>query len=382
MNHQLKKLKSLNLTVFWDLGISMSLFDQIGSLDREIAIYQELAKYLKTVNFITYGGNNDLEFKQKLKNINLYQLYWSTYLKNSYLTLPQILLKYRSLINQTDIIKTNQLPGIEVILWLCQWYQKRLIFRCGYLHSYFSKQKHYPLRQIKYIEKLEQKAFQTADKSIVTTQWQKDYVMDKYRLNPNQVQVIPNYILTNVFKPVFKVPKKYDLIYVGRGSKQKNLISLLKAIFILKQKWLNINIALVGSCQESQEIRSYVNRHQLLVNFVGNIKQKKLNLLLNQSKIFILPSLFEGHPKSLLEAMSSGLACIGTTVTGIKEEIKHFKTGYLCQTDPNSLAAAIKTLLKKPKLRKKMGLNARNYILGNYDLKLILKKEVRVLESI
>ena len=54
--------------------------------------------------------------------------------------------------------------------------------------------------------------------------------------------------------------------------------------------------------------------------------------------VFILPSYYEGHPKVLLEAMSCGLPCIGTNVRGIREDVEHMKTGYLCETDHNSIA--------------------------------------------
>ena len=75
--------------------------------------------------------------------------------------------------------------------------------------------------------------------------------------------------------------------------------------------------------------------------------------VLNQAKVFILPSYYEGHSKALLEAMSCELPCVGSDVVGIKEDIQYMETGYLCETDYKSIANAIETVLSDDLLQKK-----------------------------
>ena len=103
---------------------------------------------------------------------------------------------------------------------------------------------------------------------------------------------------------------------------------------------------------------------------------------LNKSQIFIIPSIFEGNPKVLLEAMACGLAIIGTEVMGIKEIINHEENGYLCKTNSGSIRKAIIELIKNPKLVKKTGENARKYILKNCSLEKIIRKEIRIYKSL
>ena len=78
-------------------------------------------------------------------------------------------------------------------------------------------------------------------------------------------------------------------------------------------------------------------------------------MFLNRASAFILPSKYEGHPKSLIEAMSCGLPCIGSNVVGIKEDIRHKETGYLCNTDYQSIAEAIDIVLSDESLQRYMG---------------------------
>ncbi|GAF93140.1 unnamed protein product, partial [marine sediment metagenome] len=105
---------------------------------------------------------------------------------------------------------------------------------------------------------------------------------------------------------------------------------------------------------------------------------QKLPEELNKSNLFILPSLYEGCPKVLLEAMSCGLPCIGTNVAGIKEIIKHKKNGYLCRTDATSIKKVILNVLNNKELKERLSKNARKTITEHFSLESILKEEVKI----
>ena len=82
--------------------------------------------------------------------------------------------------------------------------------------------------------------------------------------------------------------------------------------------------------------------------------------------IFITTSVSDGTPVSVLEAMSSGLPCIATSVGGIPEWIEHKVTGLLIQPgSPEQVAEAIMSLARDPQLRKRLGTAARNMIVKN-----------------
>ena len=88
-------------------------------------------------------------------------------------------------------------------------------------------------------------------------------------------------------------------------------------------------------------LREEVNLRRLPVCLLGNVLHRLLPEILNSGALVILPSHYEGYPKTVLEAMACGLPVIGTDVRGIRELIRHGVTGWLCGTDSASIRAAI-----------------------------------------
>jgi len=374
-----KTLEDVNLTLFFTGGVSLKTWVEVGNLDRELEIYKKLSKKLKEVSMVTYGGNKDRKYVKNLERINLLSATWYN---NRKLTILHLLLKYLTQIFESDILKTNQISGSEIPIWIKKHFDKKLIVRCGYLHSYIIKNQTKDQKTINKAVQLEKEAFSCADIGVVTSSWQRDIIIKEYNIKPEKIKVIPNYVITNIFTPHPEIEKKYDLIFVGRSGSEKNLSNLLKAIQYLRKKDKDISLLMVGGCCDNNEIRETVNQYMLNVTFKGNIPNYNLPYMLNQSKIFILPSHYEGHPKALLEAMSCGLPCIGSDVTGIKEDIEHTKTGYLCKTDYKSIANAIEIILSDDLLQKKIGNNARKYILKKYSIDRILEMELNVIQEV
>ncbi|MCP8311756.1 MAG: glycosyltransferase family 4 protein [Candidatus Methylarchaceae archaeon HK01B] len=374
-----KRLENTILTLFFTYGKSLKTWADVGSLDRELELYKRLAKILKEVNIVTYGGRKDKLYIKSLGEINLLSITWYPNLK---WTILNLLLRYLPQIYKSSILKTNQIKGSEVPLWFKKRFGKKLIVRCGYLYSYFEKKQSKNKKIISDAIRLERDVFLSADISIVTSSWQRNIVIKSYNIKPEKIRVIPNYVITDVFKPHPGVQKKYDLIFVGRAGSQKNIGNLLKAIQYLKKKGRSISLLMVGGCCYDNEIKETVDHYALDVTFRGNVPNFDLPHILNQAKVFILPSYYEGHPKTLLEAMSCGLPCIGSDVVGIREDIEHMKTGYLCKTDYESIANAIETVLSDESLQNIIGNNAWKYILKRYAIDRILRMELDVIKEV
>lgn len=85
---------------------------------------------------------------------------------------------------------------------------------------------------------------------------------------------------------------------------------------------------------------------------------EKTNALLN-SDVFIITSRFEGHPMSLIEAMSFGIPCVATTGSNMCEEVENSNAGWCAENDTNSIAEALSKMLKEKDLIKEKGNNAK-----------------------
>ncbi|TET11793.1 glycosyltransferase, partial [Candidatus Aerophobetes bacterium] len=96
----------------------------------------------------------------------------------------------------------------------------------------------------------------------------------------------------------------------------------------------------------------------LRVKFIGMVSPEKVYDFLEQAKILILPSLYEGLPNVIVEAMSVGVPVIATRVGGVPDVIKDGETGLLVEPGRvEELAISIKKLIEDDNLRRKMSKN-------------------------
>ena len=368
------------LTLFFTGGVSLKTWDEVGNLEREAVLYRKLVESLIRIDFVTYGAGRDSTFSDRLHPIGVLPTTWH---QNKLVTTGRLLLRHSRSLRRSDIFKTNQIRGAEIPLLLKKLWGKKVIVRCGYLLSQFTRNRYGDGRETEKAFKLERKAFLEADAGIVTSDWQKEYVVNEHGANPEKITVIPNYVVTDVFRPQPEFPLRYDMAFIGRGGEQKNLPALLEALHLLeKQGRRRVSLVMAGNCCTDSAVREGASRMGLNITFAGNVPNFELPTLLNQARVFILPSLYEGHPKVLLEAMSCGRPCIGTDVTGIHTDIRHLETGYLCSTDHHSLARAIDEVLGSRSLQVELGQNARQYILDRYSLDEVVRMELDVIRSV
>jgi len=374
----MKNIPHQRLVLFFTRGVSLQTWDQTGMLDREIALYKEYLKHGWMVSFITYGDKKDLQYKNKLKGIKILCNRWG---------LPQrIYRNYLHLIffqtlGNADVIKTNQFKGAEIAIKAKKRSKVPLVIRCGYLWSSIAAEriasKIDSSETIEIAKRNESLIFSSADLIVVTTPTIKEHITRSYNIDERKIEVIPNYVDVKVFKPVEIRKISRRVCCVAKFNEQKNLINLFHAC-----KGIDMELDLIGSGPQESALKELQEQLGIRVNFVGNLPNHKIPEYMSRSEIFILPSLFEGHPKTLIEAMSCGLPVIGSDVPGIREIIEHEKNGYLCGTDPVSIRSAIETVLSNLDLQVEMGKNARGFVLQNYSLEQIFQKELSIMERV
>jgi glycosyltransferase involved in cell wall biosynthesis len=197
----------------------------------------------------------------------------------------------------------------------------------------------------------------------------------------NKITYIPNGIDTRRFSPVSKQDKtalrsQLDLpdgeliTYVGRLVDRKQVDILLRAFkVILESGFQQAALLVLGDGPEMQPL-------QHLAADLGVAEQafflgSRLNTeaYLQASDIFVLPSSSEGMPIALLEAMATGLACVGSRIGGIVDLIEDGEHGLLAASgDVTELQQSIETLLHSPSLRKELGENARRLVVDRFAM--------------
>jgi glycosyltransferase involved in cell wall biosynthesis len=165
--------------------------------------------------------------------------------------------------------------------------------------------------------------------------------------------------------------------FVGRLAYQKNLPALLEAVAPLR-----LRLLLVGDGPLRSELMQQAAHLGVQATWAGQVAHADLPAYLNQAHVFVLPSHYEGHPKTLIEAMACGLPVVGSTIPAIRDVIQPGETGLLCTTDPASIRAALRQLLHDAALRARLGAQARRFAVQTYALEQIVAQELRVLREV
>ena len=200
----------------------------------------------------------------------------------------------------------------------------------------------------------------------------------KQNANPENIVVIPNPV--NVID-IITGNKRKSIVSLGRLSKEKGHKYLIEAFSKIKTNEWELNI--IGDGPEKKELLKMsidlcIGKS---VNFHGHLKE--FSYIMSEAQIFVLPSLSEGFPNALIEAMSVPLACISTNcVAGPSDIIKNNNNGILVNVaDSEDLAKKLSILIKDEELRNYLATNAYQ-IRSELKFENIAEKYLQFMESI
>lgn len=366
----------MRVVLFFSRGMSLDGWRSAGILERELALYRLLRPELEHLAFVTYGGTRDLALAPELPAVEILVNRWSLP-SNIYSVLAPVL--HARVLRRATVFKTNQLNGAWCGL-IAKWlFGKKLVVRCGFLWADFVARLH-PARWYHVTAVyLERRVLQLADAVIVAGEADRDTVIARYGLSESRVHAITNYVDTTIFRPLPDVaPESGRVTFVGRLDEQKNPMAMLEAARGLT----GIHLVVVGDGPLRSELQAMAERSGLHADFLGIRPHGELPALLNRSTVFVLPSHFEGNPKSLIEAMACGVPVVGTRVPGIREIVEHGKTGWLCGTSQEEIRAALAGVLGDAKLRGRIGAAGLAYVREHHSLSAAAERELSLLQSL
>lgn len=187
----------------------------------------------------------------------------------------------------------------------------------------------------------------------------------KYKNVNKNIIIIPNGVDLQKFDRVkVKKNKQFTIIYVGRLAKIKGLNYLLKSIKLLKNKNISFILKIIGQGEEGQFLKDYVKKNNLerWVKFLGEVKGERLIEEFKSSHLFVLPSLAEGQPITLLEAWAAKLPVIASKVGSIPYYVNvKSNNGYL--TEPANSKQLANTLTRAMRNKKLVEMGQNGYLL-------------------
>lgn len=182
-------------------------------------------------------------------------------------------------------------------------------------------------------------------------------VMKRYGLNEDQTPIVYNGInLNRCFqKNNYEAHDPFRFIHVGRFSLQKNHGVIIQAATLLKSRGYNFTVTFIGGAGNEEERKLEVFQKGLVDVFIFAGIQRDVFPFLSESDCFILPSLYEGLPVTLIEAMGSGLPIIASSVGGVPDMINNEESGLLITPTAEDLAKAMERIIKDKQLRVSLG---------------------------
>ena len=223
--------------------------------------------------------------------------------------------------------------------------------------------------------------YSLADEIIVNSHDFKKNLYKNFYLNS---KVILNPIKINKMRKkidFFKNFKELKIVSIGRLTNQKNQITLLKALYLLKNKFgVKFKLYLIGKGYNYNFLKNYIFQNKLQKNIKLAGYKKNASDYIKSSDLFILPSKYEGLPNTLIEAQVACVPIISSNCpTGPKEILMNERLGDLFRSgDHKDLCKKIYNYYKNKKLLKKKSILAKKY-LHRFDYKNNLNKYVLII---
>jgi len=275
--------------------------------------------------------------------------------------------------SQADIIKCHQVSGSWTGL-IGKWmHGKPFLFRLGYPLSVRFRSEGKMIRHwlTRMLEKVQMRS---ADHAAVTSNEMLAYYGAMAPKTP--ITLLPNYVDTTGFTPIQTYDLSRPILFVGRLAPVKNLENLITALGRIGHP-----LHIYGGGELEDELKAHAMNVGADVTFKGFVANKDLMQIHHDYSVYVLCSTREGMPKTMVEAMASGLLSVGTPVGGILELIDDNRTGYLASGfDAEALEAKLRWVLENGD--PDVGRQAAKFIAETHSLDHAVELERRILSDL
>lgn len=294
---------------------------------------------------------------EKINNLEVYRVNW---IRGEYRPVSYLLFMFlKSLRINFDIVLTLLEPPLFFGFFLSKFKEAKLYCRMGGFHKKTNSSKkmyHRPLGdkfELSILNFFTNYVLYRADKVIFSSQRESLEFEKYYEKKLPNLKIIQTGIIGMPQKESVKINSITKLLYVGRLENVKGIETAIKALDSVPNSLLFVvgDGRLLNHLKQLVRIRRLRNR----IKFFGF--RRNVSDFFNKSDIFILPSLSDGTPHTLLEAMSTKIPIVASDVG--YEEIKHEHSAYIFKKGNESdLAEKINFLVNNPSARKKIVDNA------------------------
>ena len=366
-------------------GASLRQWEASGLIERRGAMLAKLAEHYPRLLLVSFGDDDDHEIAQRLPGApEVVPLGQGPRSPN---TTParvgRIIDAVMSRETRSCVIRTDRMDddGVadELLFGLRELgVGAALIARGGYLRSRFVAKTHGPAsRQAIEAGRDEERLCAAADLVVGTTGVMIDELAWRFALGAERTRVIPNYVIDTVPAGVSDQRDEKRILCAGRLNARKQFDLIIRAVAALPEPLRDgLTVEIVGQGPERDALGELGDALGVRVELPGALPHTELLERMRRCAVFCQASAFEGHPKTVLEAMSVGCAVIVANTPGLGAIVSNGITGLVVPPKPESFTFAISGLLEDPFMRSTLGGAARDHARDRYGLRRIARLEL------
>jgi SAM-dependent methyltransferase len=372
------------LVLAFTRGVSLADWERAGLLEREWALYRLLAERMEIV-LATFGGEEDGRIARALGcraicndrglDAVAYEASLPAQVADAAPSAAAV------------VVKTNQMKGgiaaLGIARALCAaGLRTGLMARGGYPWSRFEAWEHGPGSPEAHAAAAEEGALCRGAHLVVgTTRTMVEDLCWRYGLAQERARVIPNYVACAA--PAVTDPARRDpgaILFVGRLEAQKRVELLVESLAALAPGTRGaLVLRVVGAGSRRARIEALARDRGVRLEIIDPCAHSAVLAQMDRCTLYAQVSAYEGHPKTVLEAMARGCCVLVADAPGLRDVVAPGRTGIIAPPDPARIAGEIARLLLDPSRREALGTSASRRTRDECALERVLDLELDAL---
>ncbi len=371
------------LVVTFTGGMSLAAWKANGSLSREWAMYERLSRHYGRIVLVTYGGAEDEAIARDLPGSPVVIANVDGRDVGAHVaSVPgRAAAELRSA--ATAVVKTNQMSGGRVAMAVAKGLRETgvrtaLVARGGFLWSRFVSLESSAADPAASHARAEERALcLAADIVVGSSPAMIGDLAWSLGLDPARTRMIPNYVVTDV--PV-RMPEERErgvILFAGQLVKRKRVDVLIDAVaHLTRNGTVQAMLSVIGEGPEEAALRARAVEAGVEVRFEPRLAHDEVLERMSRCTVYAQASSYEGHPKTVIEAMSTGAAVVVADAPGQGRVVQHGVTGLVMPQEPEAFARAIEGMMDDTAWREALGTAASAHARVMYGLEQILPREI------
>ncbi len=364
-------------------GMSLCQWGLSGSLEREWALYERLGKHYGRIVVVSSASEAGERGVAQGLGAEVVFNERGTRAEDSSRGLPEVVTaRLVALGVRSCVVKTNQFEGGAEAVAITRALRANkvdtaLIARGGFLWSQFEAWKHgADSEQAARAAAEEGDLCRNADLVIGTTESMVGALSWRYGVERCRCEIVPNYVLVDEPTPEPGLPAgdKPVILAAGRLEAQKRFDRLIHAVALSGLRE-GVTLRIIGKGPLDHDLRKQAQRERVELDLVQAMPHPRLLAHMRACALFVQCSAFEGHPKTVLEAMAAGACVLVTDTPGLGEVVRDGDTGRVVTDSEERLAEAIAELMGDEDRRRSLGGTAKGVARSRFGLDRVAELE-------